>query len=580
MKKTLFITICLCLLLSVVSCKQKPQQVPDKQLYNDIISQYTELLTAKYNGEELPKLDTKGMDKREAEIAKTLHSIVSACKDKKSAYNMGYGYKDMDGNGTPELFLMTKYTTIKAIFTISDGKPILLEANYEPDGIIFFARKNHFYIMRSIENGSIEENTIYSCNVDGDKMEYISVYGAIYDREKKQTTETFQIVDGKRIIIDEETFDELYEEYGMATNPGYIYSKLSSPRIYLPLVNNDTDIDLPVADFSSYSAILKTYKTISTCVDDFSYLNWINGVYDNLFTFPNDLSFEYYNRLIYGAYGKDLFLGYDEIDLNGDGQDELVLLTENYNIKAIFTQKNGVPVLVDAFLRGACWLDEQGFIHVDRNDGTELEYSIYEFTKNGDYNLLYSLLITETKRYYTENGKTKPVTFEESLEYKDIFFCYPEILDPNEQTRNVSKLNYTPFTEITDDIVKAGFEETWYNGSDMEEATGKSGAKSSTYVTFENATDTQLGMNFKYVFSFYYPDPNKDNYYLVDKTESFLKITAHAEDGVFVFNESGIKGRLEFGNAYLWIIIEESTDERFPVGAHSFYKNFKNIIIT
>ena len=47
--------------------------------------------------------------------------------------NLGYGYKDMDGNGTPEMFLMSQYLSIHAVFTLSEGEPVLLEAVYKND---------------------------------------------------------------------------------------------------------------------------------------------------------------------------------------------------------------------------------------------------------------------------------------------------------------------------------------------------------------------------------------------------------------------------------------------------------------
>jgi len=79
-----------------------------------------------------------------------------------------------------------------------------------------------------------------------------------------------------------------------------------------------------------------------------------------------------------------------------------------------------------------------------------------------------------------------------------------------------------------------------------------------------------MDVNLKYVFTFSYPDPEKENYLLNDSTESYLKLTATQTDGIWRFEGDGIKGRFEFGTHYLWMIMEESSDERFPVGAHVF----------
>ena len=111
----LSVLICVLILLSTVACTTPPTAPPQKSyeeqklLYNDIITQYTSLLTAKRNGEELPALDTTDMSQREIAISEALYGIVNACTDAQGAENLGYGYKDFDGNGAPELILLTKY---------------------------------------------------------------------------------------------------------------------------------------------------------------------------------------------------------------------------------------------------------------------------------------------------------------------------------------------------------------------------------------------------------------------------------------------------------------------------------------
>ena len=52
-------------------------------------------------------------------------------------------------------------------------------------------------------------------------MVYDTIYGKVYDQNEKKTLEIFQIEDGKRTQIDDDTFNELYREYKKATVPGY-----------------------------------------------------------------------------------------------------------------------------------------------------------------------------------------------------------------------------------------------------------------------------------------------------------------------------------------------------------------------
>ncbi|MBQ3508368.1 MAG: hypothetical protein IJA91_07450, partial [Clostridia bacterium] len=187
-KYTLALFICTLALLGLVACAPSELSYEEqKTAYNGIIEEYTALLTASLNGEELPVPDTKDMDEREAAIAETLYGVVAAGKGGEAAKNMGYGFQDMDGNGTPELILLSKYTAISAIFTLSDGKPLLLEANYGVGGSWVFATDHRFFIMRSTETDGVEEGTVYVCRVDGDKMVYDTVYGQVYDRNKKET---------------------------------------------------------------------------------------------------------------------------------------------------------------------------------------------------------------------------------------------------------------------------------------------------------------------------------------------------------------------------------------------------------
>ena len=230
-------------------------------------------------------------------------------------------------------------------------------------------------------------------------------------------------------------------------------------------------------------------------------------------------------------------------------------------------------MLLDVFNYEVCWLDDQGLIHVDNNGYDELEYSVYEFTKDGDYNLVYSILLDALyNRYLTENGKTERITYEDSMTlYYDEYCCYPEPFTNYEHTRNVSNLTYTPLTEPEKDLIKVDAGKTWRKTANLEKTTGnKYGAYGNTYATFSNATDTQMNVHFRYEFISYYPDPDRENYVLDDVTETFLDVTARAENGAFVFDEGGIRGRIEFGNKYIWLIIEKSTDERFAVGHHCY----------
>lgn len=577
--------LCFILLLTAVACSSSPTPTPPpppktyeelKAAYGDIIAQYTTLITAKYNGEELPALNTEGMGEQEAAIADAIYGIVDRRKTKDALKGLGYGYKDLDGNGIPELILLTRYAA-HAIFTLSDEKPLLLEAAYTLHSSIVFAPKGRFFIQKVTTNEAMEETVRYIGRVNGDRMAYDAVYGSVRDTEQQKTIEIFQIQDENRISINQETHYELDWEFSQAYMAGgNDKRKLEMPRIHFPLSDSKPDPTLPVADFSDYDAVRKTYQAIGTCLEEFNVQSWINGSYADLMSFPDDTAYEYYNLLLYTIHRyKTQDIGYDEIDLNGDGQDELVFLTEDYSIRAIFTQKEGKPVLLAAYHFGEGWLDDQGLIHFDKEEYYDLEYSLYELTAEGDFELHYSFLVHGNGRfqyyfYLTKDGKTKNISSDEWNALYSQYCRYSEPFDPNEQTRNVSKLTYTPLDETDENFVVEAVLKTWNKYADLEKTTGKHNAFSNTYMTFGNVTDTQIDVYFRYAFTFFYPDPERENYLLDDTTESSLNITAHNKDGEFVFDENGVKGRMEFGSHTLWLIIEESTDERFPVGFHCY----------
>ncbi len=574
MKRIISFLICVLLVLPAVGCTPVPKDPPpmtyeeQKGLYQDVIARYVSLLTAKHNGEALSMLSTEGMSQRERDIEEALCGIVEWTS---VVTWLGYGFKDMDGNGTPELLLLTRFS-VMAVLTLSEEEPLLLEACYGAEKAIRQAEGNRFFVERRMESGNPCEIVYCTARVDGEKMVYENEYGQRYDRESLETEGFFQTVEGVRVPIDADTFRELHREAAKVDYVGYaITLKWISPYIYLPLKESVASEGRPIADFSSYAAIRETYKKIVACADDFQIQKWQGNTYDELFIYPDDQSFQYYIRLLLAANYGSRYTGYDEIDLNGDGQDELVLMGEDYRIKAIFTQRNGVPVLLDAFWRETCWLDDEGLIHVDDNRAEELKYTVYELTRNGEYSMRYSILaLLNGNRYLTKDGKTERISFERSLELYYGEYCrYNEPFEPNEQTRNVTELTYTPLDGGGEDLARAAVGKRFEKLASLQKTVpDKELARSKTDVVVEETADTQRKITFYYAFSFCYEDPERENYMLDETTESTLELTATLENGALVFNEKGVKGRIEFGRDYLWVIFEESSDPRFFVGNH------------
>lgn len=573
----LFVLVTLGAILCTTSCRAESLSYEEqKALYDDVIAEYTACLQAKESGQALTAPDTSGMNEQRAAVAEAIYTIVDAWEE---VQKLGYGYKDMDKDGTPELLLMNQATGIRAILTLSKGQPKLLDAVAKNEYILF-APEGRLLIAHNVKNDRSEERTYSAAYVDGESLRYDVVIGQVIETDeetgKRSITEKFQVIDGERVTLKENTYNQLYWEFGEAINVGYgTISKLQAPRVHLPLVPLVDEASLPVADFSDYEAIRRTYIAVCSAVDEYNKFEFEAGNYDNLFSFPNDEAFEYYIQFLHMSIAEGDRMGYDEIDLNGDGQDELVLLDDHYYIQAIFTQKDGVPALLCAFPLGYenAWLDEQGLIHVDHEDYYELRYGLYEFTREGEYRHHYTVIAQQYGRHLRKDGKTEIIPFDQSLEiYHEEYQCYPDDFQPNEYARHVSALCYTPLTEVSGNTLEAAAKETWARDEHLEdeETTEKFLIMEYTRLTFGGVDSASPTMLIQYEYSYCYPDPERENYSLGASEESELTLSLYKDGDVYRFDESGVRGYIELGSKVLWLVIEESHDERFSVGYHCY----------
>ena len=80
-----------------------------------------------------------------------------------------------------------------------------------------------------------------------------------------------------------------------------------------------------------------------------------------------------------------LSCGYAIKDLNGDGVDELVLLTDDYMVCAIFSITGGQPILLRSFrARVYGWIDGDGLIHENVSGGTAYSTNaVYKIADGG-----------------------------------------------------------------------------------------------------------------------------------------------------------------------------------------------------
>lgn len=400
--------LCVLALLAFTACGPKDYE-KQKAAYNDIIEQYTALLTAKQNGEELPEPDTKGMDEREAAIAEAINKVAELCK---SPDIMGYAYKDTDGDGSPELYLMTAGTYVRALFSLDGGKPILLWVQETATHSMAFGRKGYLYYESHTTQDGVEERTYHHARVAGSELVDDLVIGYTVDPDDNTADGHFKIENGTRTAIGRDEYRFLYNYYGeLESVGGQKVAKWYAPRV-TPVFPPETDENTPVADFSDYTAVKSTFAAMLDTVATMSAFDWDLGKCDHAFVCKSDKDFDTYIHLLYHAcelrpddgVGDPTAIrahyGYCETDLNGDGADELILLTDTHQLLAIFTTVDGEVVPAEGFMdflfNGVLMgTDGEGRFIGEFTDNYwlegRLEYGVFTVTTEGDFATAYTL---------------------------------------------------------------------------------------------------------------------------------------------------------------------------------------------
>ena len=91
------VLLCAATLLACTSCGTPDLSYEEqKTAYDGIIAEYTSLLTARQNGDELTPPKTDGMKEEEATIAEALYGIVADQKAEILA-DLGYSAEEIDG---------------------------------------------------------------------------------------------------------------------------------------------------------------------------------------------------------------------------------------------------------------------------------------------------------------------------------------------------------------------------------------------------------------------------------------------------------------------------------------------------
>ena len=324
-----------------------------------------------------------------------------------------------------------------------------------------------------------------------------------------------------------------------------------------------------VVDFATYESILATYrKLIEIRPNPYQWLWGYPELAESalpLFSFVSeDAKKEFYNlAYLANEYHPNGWMeyewyttnatatfGYTYRDLNADGSDELILLTEDYKLLAIYTMKDGKPMRVEDIWgrRLSCTIDEQNRLHLfgssgaaystekvcvlgkDGNLETIVEYGINGVDENN--NLI---------RVKVVEDQFVVITKEECDALDKLYgIDLPEGMLAAEYMRLTVGLGFTPLEPITKlqaiDFISWDFSR-------------KSLLSFHDYLTVYDIRQESAAL---------WIDPNKFE----------KRISATVDKNLIFFAEEGFVGHLEIGGNCAWITIEECENALYPAGTY------------
>ena len=573
------VLLCAVALLAATSCGTPDLSYEgQKAAYDGIIAEYTALLKAKQNGETLTAPDTTGMSEGEAAISEAVYTAVNITN---SPEDMAYTYWDMDGNGTLELLLMTSPPILKAVFTLDGETPVLL-GHADENVRWYYSTKGELIRIHEALEEEQGNNTLTYARVAGTALTEDTSFGVTYEIKdgKRTTIGYYEMADGEKQTIDKERYDSLTEVYNALWDDANLYeSKLNTPCMFYPLAEQ-TETP-PPADFSSYEAVKSTFKAMLSYLPQAN-AKWPTGKLDACFTYDSDEEFRVYNYLMLmarlyipdnGAFspvleGGEKAYGYCETDVNGDGVDELLLMTDDYRIFSIFTTVKGKVVYMEEYADfarkwGTSSVDGEGNFYSIKTatDGLGRERAIFTFTSDGKLTKtlhIKEVFMSENDGYFKfENGEQIRLTEEEYRTLKEDY----DKLDSSrygsggESVRNCTDITFTPLFEIPS--------ATHIPTDDPWAPMGLSDVRSLDLIQVGDETVS---------FTFNWAEYNEEGY--KESTGQLQDVTATLTDGKYVFEKNGVTGYLEFGVYKIWLVVESSENEHILPRAYLFdYRN-------
>lgn len=519
--------------------------------YEEIISKYAELVEQKKDGTLSDSVGTEEFH----ELVETLEfsallAIVKKCED---VSTLGYSKKDLNGDGVKELIIMESDYVLHALYTVKGGEAILLDEFDGRAAIDMFGTVYH--------SEMIGENVqrIYCKNIVDGELKGLE-YGIDGD------SKCYKIVDGVRTDI------ELSEKLNLDNSLSSfyrdkIYTAKTAGLRFIPISGEASAKDAPEIDLSSYDSIISVYSAIVSKYSDNFKNDLKNNVFDDMYAFTDDESYDTFIRLCVAGYIKcpkltyetkpapnaSCAFGYAKKDIDGNGTEELILMTDTSSIVAIFTTIDKKPVLVYGARDEYCWIGSDGLLRIEKwnYSYTEVYFSTCSITKDGELStemkIMHDRIIfSEMAFKKLENGSFIDIAEDEYNELYDgkyLLGC-SEKCEKNQYMKNHSELDFVRLFEFP----------------------ASEAAAYSEYEQFEIVGGYELTVSNKRSSSFDF----KLDYYSKSTDERVILEGSAVldENGVYTIESDVIGGTIEFAVSKLWLNISESNTE--DLACHSY----------